>query len=210
VVLLATRWTDPTQQQVNTRLRAAGPILEFDNRTETALINGPGSLLLEDYRQAPEEAIDRLVEVSGRGATLFTWTGRMELSGSQRELTINGQVQMTHQPAGDDKQLIELQTNRLTATMSGVGGLRIGQVSDVESVEIAHFQATGATQLRDPGRLISTHQLIYDAKADRVELLALPGRNVEIHRLDQVKPMRAARIIWHLAEDRVEIDQGGL
>jgi lipopolysaccharide export system protein LptA len=208
VVVLATKWATPKRQTVQTRLRIAGPTLTFIDATEIVDVIGPGSMLIEDYRPGGNDDKVGAVAVSGRGATLFTWTGGMTLDGARTDVTINGGVNMTHKPTGD-QGLLELQTAKLTADMKGIGGLQVIDMANVESLEIDHIEATGQVQVRDKQRLISSHRLYFDGEKQTVLLEAQPGRQVSIVKVDEPKPIKAGKITWDLTKDRVEIDKVG-
>lgn len=210
-VLLATRYKDATRKRIDTRLRLNGPILSFNNVTEHAQIKGPGKLLVEDYRPvSPDKAKAKSqVNISGRGATLFTWTGGMDMSGAEKAFSIHRGVRMTHQSTDKKQGLVELQCGKLFVAMSGLGGMRAVRMTENEKVDIDAFTAEQSVQLRDPKRLISCHQLRYEAARRTVRLSALPGRQVEIAQLDQPKPLRARSILWHLDKDRVEVLRAG-
>ena len=124
VVLLATKWTDATRQKVQTRVRMAGPLLVFNNITEQAQIIGPGSMLIEDRRPTTQEPTKtRATPISGRGASAFTWTQRLLLDNIATDMTLEGNVQLTHQPA-DGKAIVELKTQRLLADMESATAIR--------------------------------------------------------------------------------------
>ncbi len=208
-VLLATRYRDRTRKHVVTRLRLNGPILRFNNVTEQASIKGPGKLLVEDYRPVDPSRTKNAVNLSGRGATLFTWSGGMDMSGADKSFNLHRGVRMTHRPADKKQGLIELQCGKLHVAMSGLSGMRAVRMTENEQIDIDAFTAEQAVQLRDPQRLISAHRLRYTAEDRAVRLTALPGREVEIVQVDQPKPFKARSILWHLEKDRVEVLRAG-
>jgi len=212
VRLLSTRYRDEAMNDVQTRLRISGEHLTFDNVAEQARVDEAGTLLIEDYRPVDESDADRVaaseVKISGRGQTVFTWTGGMHLDGARTDAIFRGNVHMTHKPRNRNA-VVELKTEELIADMEGLGGLEALNTTD--ELNIRRIRATGRTQLTergaDPGRmrLISTHLLDYDGQTNEVLLEARPGHRVEIIRLDEPRPVRAARIRWHLDTDRIEI-----
>ncbi|MFA7237572.1 MAG: hypothetical protein WC058_11970 [Phycisphaeraceae bacterium] len=214
VVLLSSRWLDATRHQLESRLRLAGPRISFDNDREIAKVHGAGTLLLEDYRDraaaGPESPQpDGAVHLTGRGATLFTWNRWMTMDASRTEVVMDGNVEMTHQPAGKTSGSVQMQTHRLTADMKGIGGIEALAASKNKKIDIDHILAEGGVQIRDDKRLISAHRLHYDGAAQTAVIEAQPGRRVNIVQLDEPKPILARRILWNLKLDRLEIDQPG-
>jgi len=208
VVVLATKWASPRRDTVETRLRISGPTLTFTDATEQVEVIGPGSMLIEDYRDAGNDEQLGAVTVSGKGATLFTWTGGMTLDGARTDVILSGAVNMTHKPADRDATL-EMQAGRLVADMRGIGGLEVIDMSNVESMEVNSIEATGQVQVRDATRLITSHRLYYDGAEQTVLLEARPGRKVTIVKIDEPKPIRAGKVTWDLTRDRVEVDEVG-
>ncbi len=205
-VLLAQRWTDASQENLIHRLRLSAPRITYDHVTERVEAPGKGTLLLEDYSDdaTAAKAIEA-VPVTGRGATLFTWTGSLTMDAAAADVIFTRDVHMTHRPAESD-QVMQMQAHRLVADMQTLGGLTAFQMSKAESLEIDHIEATGQVQLRDGRRMISAHRIHYDGPTQRAVLTALPDRHVQVIQLDQAKPIRARRITWDLGADRVEID----
>ncbi len=220
VVLLGRKWTDATRSEMALRLRATGPVLEFDNSTETARILGSGALLIEDYRKGKAEPAMSGVEITGRGATLFTWSRLMEMHGAKTAMVLEGNARMSHWPAAGAGTVdmtrpptVDLQCNVLAADLAGIGGMQAMRLSETGATRLDRFTADGRVQLRHRqagrDRLISCHRLDYDGGQRRVDLTAQPGRNVEIIQTDQPKPARAASIRWDLKNDRLEMRQAG-
>ncbi len=197
------RWGGAGRRKLRQRLRIAGPVLVFENATEQARVEGPGTMLIEDYRSKVADA-ETAIPFTGRGQTLFTWTRRLTLDGAETNIIFEGGVSMTHRPA-DESELLDLQANRLVADMHGVGGVQAMQFSEIDSVDIDHIEAVGGVQVRHGDRMISAHRLYYLDDQQRLLLEAPPGREVEVIRLDQPRPLRSAGILWDLANDRIEL-----
>jgi len=208
VVLLSTRRRTAERQDVERRLRMSGPTLTFDNATERAEVVGPGSLLVEDYTPHKQDKRIGKVKVSGRGATLFTWIGRLVMDGRQTDIVFERKVNMTHRPVGT-KDLIEMQSDRLTANMKGLTGLEAMSTSEVESMRIDHIEAIGAVQVRDAQRLVSAHRLYYSGENQTALLEAKGDRAVQIVKIDEPRPVKAGKIMWDLQRDRIEVLRGG-
>lgn len=211
VVLLATKWTDATRQKIQTRVRMAGPLLVFNNISEQAQIIGPGSMLIEDRRPTDREPTKtRATPISGRGASAFTWSQRLLLDNIATDMTLEGDVQLTHQPA-DGKAIVELKTQRLLADMESATAIRALGLTRSDAMVIRKVDANGAVQVRDHGsnRLVTSDRLIYDGITETILLTADEGRKVNVIQLDKPKPVRAANIFWDLKNDTVEIRDAG-
>ena len=208
VVLMSTRWEEADHKKVMHRLRISGPKLVFDNATERATVIGPGSLLAEDYSPHKQDKNMGAVRVSGKGASLFTWTGSLTMDAAKTDIIFDRGVNMTHRPA-DSKQLIEMQADRLVADMEGLAGIETLSMSQTSSLWIDHIEATGGVQVRDSDRLISARRLYYEGDKQTALLEAGPDEYVQITKLDEPRPIRAQRIMWDLNRDRLEVLRGG-
>lgn len=211
VVLLATKWADAKRDKVQTRVRMAGPLLVFNNITEQAQIIGPGSMLIEDRRPSKQEPTKtRATPISGRGATAFTWTQRLILDNIATDMTLEGDVQLTHQPA-DGESIVELKTQKLLADMESATAIRALGLTRSDAMVIRKVDATGSVQVRDHGsnRLVTSDRLIYSGLDETILLTADEGRKVNVVQLDKPKPVRAATIFWDLKNDTVEIRDAG-
>lgn len=211
VVLLATKWTDATRQKVQTRVRMAGPLLVFNNISEQAQIIGPGSMLIEDRRPTDQKPTKtRATPISGRGASAFTWSQRLLLDNIATDMTLEGDVQLTHQPA-DGKAIVELKTQRLLADMESATAIRALGLTRSDAMVIRKVDAKGSVQVRDHGsnRLVTSDRLIYNGLDETILLTADEGRKVNVIQLDKPKPVRAANIFWDLKNDTVEIRDAG-
>lgn len=130
------------------------------------------------------------------------------MDGSSTSLVMDGNVEMTHRPSANSP-VLQMQTNRLTADMKGLGGIEALSASKTHKLDIDHIKAEGGVQLRDDKRLISAQHLYYDGATQTATLEAQAGRRVNVIQLDEPKPIRAQRIIWDLKKDRLEIEQPG-
>lgn len=210
VVMLSTRWTDRTRDGVETRLRIGGPQLVFDNATERAVVTGAGSMLVEDYRRAGRgNTASGRVALSGRGATVFTWTGSMTMDGAKTDLILDRGVNMTHKPAGDATRLVEMQADKLVANMKDIGGLSALETSRVESMTVDAITATGSVQVRDAEKVITAESMRYEGDSETVTLTAPAGRDVVVANTNDPRPIRASKITWDLRLDRLSVDKPG-
>ena len=208
VVLLSTTWFDADRKRVASRLRIGGKTLEFDNATEMARVPGQGTMLLEDYRPTDANKQRGSAALSGRGATLFTWTGGMAMDGSNTRLAMTGDVKMTHRPAGD-QAVVEMQTDRLSASLQHIGGIQALRTSEIESLDIDTITAVGNTRLSDAQRQITCDRLAYDGPSQTAHLEATGGNRVNVIDRDNPTPLTARKVRWMLERDRFEIDDAG-
>ncbi|QNN23086.1 hypothetical protein HED60_12665 [Planctomycetales bacterium ZRK34] len=209
VVVLSTKWLDPSRKDVATRFRLAGPILDFEDLRKIVTITGAGTMLIEDYRPDDKKQRQDLTAapVSGRGVTAFSWSRSMSLNETEKTMAIEGQVLMRHRPPGSNG-VLELQAARLTADMKQLQDVKPIRMP-VERMDIDHIEASGGVQVRDATRVVSCDNLYFDGDKQIVILTAAPDRWVTITRLDQAKPLRAKRIEWNLKTDRLEILDAG-
>lgn len=212
VELLATTWTDATRKAIDTRFFLTGPLLTFRNADEMAQIVGPGRMLLEDYRIKREggSAIAGR-RMSGNGLTAFTWTESLTMDGTRSDLTILGNVQMTHSPQ-DSKDIIQLDCARLYADMEKKGKLAATAMSKVESIDIHAIDASGKVRITaaNGNDTVSADRMVYDGVTQDVTLKSEgPGR-VTVTRASLIKPLRGKTIRWNLKTDEFEILEAGL
>lgn len=214
VVLLSTRWTAADRKQIETRLRIAGPNLSFEDARQYAEVNGPGTMVLEDYRE-PSKSIDAqsapppgfVPAMTSRGASLFEWKTKMSLDGANQQLILDGGVSMTHQPFGG-KELIRLTADRLVTMLRQDAPLGAFKGSRVESWAIRSVEASGGVEIKDGKRLINAMRLLYDAEKQIIMLQGFPDRPVEVVQLDKPKPLKADAILWDLKTDRIDVFEG--
>lgn len=207
VVVKATRWASAKRERVEGRLRIAGPRLTFDNATEQVEVEGAGTMLIEDYSEPRGRRELGDTRLSGRGKTLFNWLGKLVLDGADSDVTIERDASMTHKPAGEDR-VVDLQAHRLIADMQGMGGLGGLGTGAFDDVKIDHLLALRDVQLRDGDRVVTADRIHYEGAKRIVLLEAAEGEQVEVIRLDEPRPLRAARIRWDLEKDRLEVLRG--
>jgi len=208
VVVQSTRWADGERKKVLGRLRIAGPRLTFDNATERAVVEGAGSMLIEDYTKAEGRRELGQTRLSGRGKTLFTWLGRLVMDGSRSDVIVEGGSNMTHKAAEGDR-VVDIQAHRLVADMAGVGGIEAMRMSGFEDLRIDKLVADRDVEIRDGERIVTAGHVEYAGAAGLVMFEAPEGGMVEVIRMDEPRPIRAKRVRWDLGRDRVEVVEGG-
>ena len=232
-------WADKPQGKVDTRLHLAGPAINFDN-TPTApqkaprqvvWIDGPGKLLFEDYRPEPTATPDRPAAApsagtgrdvpgmsgSGRGKTLFTWTGKLNLDLFTNHVLMQDKVQMVHQPASS-KDVLQLDSRQLAAQLSSTGGLEgwmgvrtptAGPKTKAPQPTLESVNADGAVRATWTQEVIDADHMAYDGKTQQMVFTADPDRRVDVTDLANSLVQPAERLIWNLKEKRFVFDHPG-
>ncbi|XAM00642.1 hypothetical protein OT109_04465 [Phycisphaeraceae bacterium D3-23] len=212
----------------HSRVTITGPQLIFTNDAldaqggdlpdpvETVVVNGPGTMLIEDYTpEDPADETDRAAEGSGgdpiaftgKGQTAFLWQESMELDARANTATFAGDAIMLHDPTPDDDtngDFVRLDCQELIADMRDTGGLGVWMSDDAPAPEISVVTAAGPLRIRRAGMEITGNHLRYEGQAQRVEIWANENRDVLIQQQDSPAPTRAAKVIWDLAQDRIE------
>ncbi|MCX5659204.1 MAG: hypothetical protein NTW19_05705 [Planctomycetota bacterium] len=210
VRFLANSWLDDEQKTLATRLSIDGPTVAFDNLTEQVQVVGPGHMLIEDYRpDAPTTQPNNPVgHFSGRGATLFTWAGRLTLDAYHNDLVIEQQVQMLHRPA-DGQPPVQVDCRRFTADLEGTGGLGVWLSRKSPQPTVKSILADQDVRVLTGGRTIRTDRLEYSGADQTVTLRAAPGHLSEVIDTDQPAPFTAEEFAWDLKTGHIVVKQPG-
>jgi hypothetical protein len=174
-------------------------------------------MLFEDYRPVQEgddnaaakNAASPISQISGRGATLFTWTGYLRIDVLQNELLIDRNVRMVHRPMGDTR-VATLDCRQLIARLQGEGGLGVWLSDDAPQPELAEVLAIGDVRMRAQDRNVSTDLLSYDAVKQLVVLSANEGRRTMVYEANSTQPLQARHFEWDIARDRVRATDVGV
>ncbi|MEX0885514.1 MAG: hypothetical protein WD009_03650 [Phycisphaeraceae bacterium] len=209
--LTAERWEAAGGDEPVSSFRMDGPTIRFDQREQMVTVPAAGTMLVVDARPAEAAEVgDVAGEVAGarftgRGSTLFTWADSLALDAAANNVTMSGQVQMVHLPAGEQHEF-QLDAGELVADLEQTGGLARWRDSEAVSPEIRFVRGEGRIAIRHAGRTITgADHLLYDGERERVELWADAGRMVEVRDADRPVAMPPARrLIWDLARDRFE------
>lgn len=217
-----------TPDQPNSRVTIAGPELVFTNTpvdvlgaplptpVETVVVNGQGYMFIEDYRPPDEadpedadaEANPAAVAFTGRGQTAFRWTEQMELDARANTATFVGDARMDHDPTPKDRgnnDDVHMDCQQLAADMHDTGGLGVWMSDDAPAPEISVVTAEGPLSIIRAGRQITGDHLRYVAADERVEVWADENRDVLIQEVNSPAPARCGRVIWDLANNRIEM-----
>ena len=208
----AATWGHPDDEQTPlTRITIKGPRMVFDRMLEDVQVMDSGVMLLEDYR--PEktdddsEQTDPLVSVSGRGATLFNWTGRLVLDATYNDMLIEENVRMYHQPVNDDSEGVQLDCQRFLADFEQTGGLEKMMGPDAPRPDLRAINASGDLRVIGRNREVYADRLDYTHSDQIAELKVNQGKRVQM--IDTVSggSTYADLIRWDLMKDRVEIER---
>lgn len=210
VRFLAQSWLDDEQKNLASRLTLDGPVITFDNLAEQVQVVGPGHMLVEDYRPdaRPSEAGKPQVRFTGRGATLFTWAGKLTLDAYHNDMLLDQQVQMLHRPA-DGQQPVQLDCRRFTADLESSGGLGVWLSGKSPQPTVKTISADQDVRVLSGGRTIRTDRLEYAGSTQVVTLRAEPGRLSELIDPEQPAPFTAQEFAWDLKSGQIVVDQPG-
>lgn len=214
VRFLAQSWLDDQQKSLASRLSIDGPVLTFDNLTEQLQVPGAGHMLIEDYRpdapstQPATQAANPVGHFSGRGATLFTWAGRMTLDAFHNDMTLEQQVQMLHRPA-DGQAPVQVDCRRFTADLESTGGLGGWMSRNAPQPTIKTILADRDVRVLSGGRVIRTDRLEYNGADQTVTLKADPGHMSELVEPDQPAPFTAEEFAWDLKTGHIVVNKPG-
>ncbi len=197
---------DPLSNVLVSRARIAGPQLSVNLRPEVSkmMIEGPGSLLLEDLRPAdpkksttdgPGGGLFRVDEKSGPSNTLIEWDELMWYDFSIDQTRFEGNVSLKHFSGaalarihgGGTAESADASAGRATFLSSHVltvdfddeetrsrGSER--RMGALNAAKLTQFQATGSVSLQDPheGLFVNADRIVYWKNR---EVLAIYGNS---------------------------------
>lgn len=208
VVFTAESFADHDREQPLTRFRIEGPHMTFDRRSKQLQVHGEGRMLFVDDRAdtgpTRPDARAETVRVSGRGATLFLWTGGLTMDVARNDMTIDNGVEMVHQPA-DGSSLLHLHCGRLLADLEESGGLGRWMSDDAPQPQIQMILAELPVRVERDGTLINADHLRYTAQDGQILLRAGAGRLVELSKEADPVPLRAKVMRWNLQTNDFEV-----
>jgi hypothetical protein len=209
-----------------------GPQILLNNTEQTLDVPAAGRLVLldqrpEEPRPTAAEPENPLASTSSRGSALFDWDGSLHMDRASGEIDFRRNVRLTHSPLTSESQepsITNLVSERLTAHIREIpapapaAGEPAGKASS--KAELVSASATGAVyvtsgpEIRENQPKPPTTELIadsveYDAARRTVTAAAAPGNTVMLFDPKQPSPVSAARLLWDLASDRIEIKQPG-
>lgn len=203
------------------RLTLVGKGMTFNRASELIEISDVGHMLIENYRPEADDPTpskqpkatdsdtsnqDRAarIEFSGRGATLFQWSGGMVLDARHSDMIIEDQVKMTHRPDTGD-HIVQLDADRFVLDLVETGGLKTLLAGEQPQPEIKLIRADGNVVVLQEERMIFVDHLQYTEATSTVRLWADEGRNIEVRNDRDPMQMRAKQIVWDLDHDSLLI-----
>ena len=94
---------------------------------------------------------------------------------------------------------------QLTADMDDTGGLSVWMSDTAPQPEISTVTARGPLRIIRAGKEIIGAHLRYTADAQWAEVWAEEGRDVILTEAGRPAPVRAGRVLWDLANNRIEM-----
>ncbi len=187
--------------------------INADEEQGTLVTPAPGKFLVLDRRAAAEARPGQgpLEVGGGRGTSLFTWTGSMDLNRERGLVTLREGVKLTHQRGGDnvkseldcEKLTAVIKVDRDTAPAAGADPAR-GMTGELVSAE-----AEGGVWMRANGRELIADEASYDA-VNRVLTARARGNNlVQLFDPGATEPRTARGLRWNMATDRIDIVNPG-
>ena len=197
-----------------------GRTIRADNDLGTLDVPGAGVLLALDRRAtesapaSPEDAPPStgLLSNTAQGLSKFTWEGFMILDRPRGTVTMSRAVRLEHRPLGET-DVTELECERLTANIREAADVSADAAGGADpngaARELRSAAADGAVWLRSAGKELVADSLLYDAVRRLIDARADPEGSVTIYDPAAAAPTTAARILWDLATDRVEVQRAG-
>lgn len=195
----------------------AGPTVTYDDQTLEATVPGGGELLVRDERitdpppadAVHPEAANESMPFSGKGTTLFRWNDHLNMkrqAGALYDIDMVGAVQVRHMAI--DKTVSTVTAQQLSATVERAGTAapaeQGGATLDLGgTMELRRLRGNGGIYLRSPTREVDCEDFEYNYTTGIAEMNALPGRTVMMKTAGNPNPLRAARVVWNILEDKI-------
>ncbi|MCC6680862.1 MAG: hypothetical protein IT445_08155 [Phycisphaeraceae bacterium] len=223
-VFLSRSFTPEAPDTDLTRLRLEGPLMTFDNSPGVELIQviGQGRMLIEDYR--PQEAGNskseirnsKLVQVTGRGQTLFTWNRQLTIDSARRDMLMEGAVQMVHRPTGEQPtefgEVVTMQCSKLLADFqdapAGGGWSALGGEQSAK-LSMHMIVADRDVMIQQAGRKVTCDRMTYLGEKNTVELAAARDKQVRIEDPLRPVPLVSQAFEWNLDRDEFNVTRPG-
>jgi lipopolysaccharide export system protein LptA len=187
--------------------------IDADDEKGTLVTPAPGKFLVLDRRAAADARPGQgpLEAGGGRGTSLFTWTGSMDLNRDRGVVTLREGVKLTHQRAGDNVKS-ELDCEKLTAVIKVDRDAAPGGAADPAcgmTGELISAEAEGGVWMRANGRELIADEASYDA-VNRVLTARARGSNlVQLFDPGATEPRTSRGLRWDMATDRIDIFNPG-
>ena len=228
----AVRYTGADRKTPVSIFYVAGPIIEYFAATKRLTVTGTGSMFLYDGQREHTATVlpndtatantpavhqprsESAVQFSGRGRTLFKWTGSLILDGIAESMTIHDDVSVRHRsPAGDEADsagAVDVWCQSLRSSLDT-------QSDDINVLSMSG-QSTGRLQMLDAGGGVSIVTPSHEITADHLhfenttKLAVLSGTSnlpVTVSRPGSPNSFEAERVFWDLYEDSITVEHPG-
>lgn len=197
--------------------------LDWNQRAGTAVVEGPGRLVVRDLRQPESDAPGQDSETDAittpafgpRGTSEFTWTERLRMEPAEAGDTLVrliGDVGVRHRSldgAGSTMsgRVLEATLTRIVADAGGDAGDPAATLALGGPVELASVTLLDGVYVRTPQRDVSCERFAYDARTGEARIASAPGRPavsiIESGRSTAVEISGEA--IWNMNRDRIRV-----
>lgn len=146
--------------------------------------------------------VESVVDISGKGNTLFQWTGKMVLDGGHGQMHINDDVIVIHQP-WQKEQSISMYCQKLDAELESSVGINALEFSSREGMALHSALAQDSIYIDTGDKTIQADRLEYDGKRKNIILEAFGDNLVSVVEKTSAFPFEAARMVWDLTTDSI-------
>jgi len=238
----AIRYTDASRDEWETNFYIRGPIIEYSDVSERLRVTGEGRMFFYDGRtdddddanenlndaDGPNEADhageEDAVRFTGRGQTLFGWTGSLLLT-RREEMEIVDDVFIRHRPgaAADDggdggehrgasggSGDLDVWCARLVASIDARGDrVDVLRMSGASAGRLRTLELAGSVYIESGRHEIAANRLHYDAETAMALLSGSREAPVSVQRADLPTSFEAERMFWDLMTDTITVENPG-
>ncbi len=156
---------------------------------------------------AEKPARDQPVFITGKGQTLFTWTGSLQLDARNNDLLIKDDVMMLHKTP-QSPSVVQINCDTLAADQetSEGGGMSVWLAGDAPKPQVQTVKADGNVRIREGTTTIFADHAHYDGTSGGVDIFGDGRRLVTVQDEDEpLGQLTARRLRWRLADNRFEV-----
>jgi len=227
----AVRYADAARTSHVSIFYISGPIIQYMDASQLLNVIGDGSMFLFDgrndgsdgaNRQPDKNADDKQVRFSGKGRTLFKWTGSMLLNGVEQSMTIRDDVSVRHRPiAGKNEESgselpagsVDMWCGTLQASMgtgSAADEVDVLSMSGQSTGDLKSLDATGSVVIISDQREVTADRLHFESSTKMAVLEGSEIRPVTVTRSDSpTSSLEAVRVFWDMFADSITIEKPG-
>ena len=145
------------------------------------------------------------VAITGKGQTLFTWTGSLQLDAKANDLAIRDDVLMIHRTP-DKSSVVQLNCDMIAADAQASGGLSAWLEGDAPKPQVLAVKCDGSVRIREGTTTIVADHAHYDGKSEAVDIFGEPRKLVVVQDDDEpLGQLTARKLRWKLATNRFEV-----